>query len=127
MFLHLCVILFTGGLCPGGLYPGGYLSRGGGGLFSREGVSVQGVSVQGNICPGEGGLCSGRGYLSRGISVRETPLYSNVQAVHLLLEYILVTECTPVNISISAKSNNFFPVNDPKLINHRLIFYIYVL
>ena len=59
MFLHLSVILFTGGLC-GGLCPGG------GGLCPGEGVSVQeeGLSVEGR---GPVGLCPGS--LSRGISV----------------------------------------------------------
>ena len=61
MFLHLSVILFTGGmsvpacitLCPGGV--------------SDKGVSVQGVSVQGS--------------LSRRVSVRETPLDSDPHMV----------------------------------------------
>ena len=51
MFLHMCVILFTGGglgLCPGG--------------GSVQGVSVQGVSVQGGIHP--------RKSLSRGVSIQ---------------------------------------------------------
>ena len=75
MFLHLSVILFTGGRSlfqhaprhmtrgvsvqgvsvQGGLCPGGSLSRGG--LCLR-------VSVQGGLCPGgvsvQGGLCPGR-------------------------------------------------------------------
>ena len=85
MFLHLCVILFTGGgLCPegegslsrreflsrgeslsgggGSLCPGGSLSRGS--LSRGQGVSVrgslsggQGVSVQLGLCPGE--FCQG--------------------------------------------------------------------
>ena len=90
MFLHLCVILFTGGrvsvsawimghmtggLCPGGLCPWGPLSRGvfvKGGLCPRWvsvwgslswGVPVQGVSVQEGLC--QGGICLG-GSLSRG-------------------------------------------------------------
>ena len=55
MFLHLCVILFTGG-------------------SQSRGVSVQGEGglgpVGGDLCPGEGGLCpwvsvQGRGSLSR--------------------------------------------------------------
>ena len=93
MFLHLCVILFTGGLCPsmhhrshnqgavcpggsvqvgvsvqgslsGGLCPGGSLSKG----VSVQGVSVQGVSAQGQSLPGgslSGYPCPG-GSLSRG-------------------------------------------------------------
>ena len=66
MFLHVSVILFTGGLCPGES-----LSRG----VSVRGVSVQGFSVQGEstsrgvsvrgLCPG-GSLS--RGSLSRGVS-----------------------------------------------------------
>ena len=62
MFLHLSVILFMGevsvqgGLCPwgGGLCLGESLSRW---------LSVQGVSVQGDLCLGgslsKGGLCQG--------------------------------------------------------------------
>ena len=88
MFLHLSVILVTGGggLClsmhhrshdQGSLCPGG---RG----VSVWGISVMGgrlcpggVSVQVGLCPGKVGLCprvlSPRGSLSRGVSVRETP------------------------------------------------------
>ena len=53
MFLHLCVILFTGGVSVQGVS---------GSLSSGEWVSVQGpgVSVQGDICLG--------GSLSRGVS-----------------------------------------------------------
>ena len=41
MFLHLCVILFTGGgLHPGGLHPGGVCIGEGGGSASR-GVCIQ--------------------------------------------------------------------------------------
>ena len=67
MFLHLSVILFTGG----GLSPEGGLCRGG--LCPGRGAG---------LCPGRGaGLCPGRGEvsvqegasLSRGVSVRETP------------------------------------------------------
>ena len=68
MFLHLSVILFTGGVSVQGV---------GGSLSSGEWVSVQEVSVWGSLCPGESvsrgsvsrGLCPG-GYLSRGISVQ---------------------------------------------------------
>ena len=53
MFLHLSVILFTGG---GVSAKGRSLSRG-------WGVSVRGGSVQGDLCPGEvsveGGICQG--------------------------------------------------------------------
>ena len=70
-FLHLAVILLTGG----------YLSRGRC-LCPGEGVSVQGevsLSRGGGLCPGEGVSVQGRGSLSgesmsrEGISVRETP------------------------------------------------------
>ena len=71
-------VFVQGGLCPGSLCPGG--------------VSVQVGSLSGGLYPG--GLCPGslcqEGSLSRGVSVRETPLYSYVQAVHILLECILV-------------------------------------
>ena len=81
MFLHLCVILFTGegGLCPsmhhrshdqGGLCPGGVSLSGG---LCPRGVSVQGgslskggISVQRGLCLG--GLCPG-GLCLRGVSV----------------------------------------------------------
>ena len=49
MFLHLSVILFTGGSSV----QVGSLSRGGG-LCPGDGVSIEGVSVQGRgLCPGE--------------------------------------------------------------------------
>ena len=71
-------------LCPGwgspsrGLCPEGFLSRGSLSIRMsvQGGVSVQGVSIQGNLCPGwgsvsrvgvsvqDGGLCSGWGSLS---------------------------------------------------------------
>ena len=73
MFLHLCVILFTGFVEGGGFCPGGSLS--GRGSLSG-GFSVQGVSVQGGLCPG--GSLSGR------------PPYGNMRAVRILLECILV-------------------------------------
>ena len=66
MFLHLSVILFTGGLCPGssqserGLCPGGSLCRE---IHVQEGlcpvVSVWGVFVQWGLC--------------WGVSIRVTP------------------------------------------------------
>ena len=77
MFLHLCVILFTGGvsvpactaghitrrgLCPGGFCPGAVCPRGSLSIGDIcAGDSVQGVSVRG--------------------SVRETPPYGNERAV----------------------------------------------
>ena len=82
MFLHLCVILFTGeGLCPsmhhrsddqGGLCPGG---------VSVWGRSVQGVSVHEGLCPGD---------LSERPPWTETPPYGNARTVCILLECILV-------------------------------------
>ena len=70
MFLHLCVILFTGGeslsrgvsvqgglcprgslsggcLCPGGLCPGGLCPRG---VYVEEGSLSMGVSVHVDLC-----------------------------------------------------------------------------
>ena len=81
MFLHLCVVLFTGGLSVQG------------------GLSVWWVSVQWGLCPG--GLCPWEGFcpggrsVSRGesvsrFSVRETPLYGKEWVVRMLLECFLV-------------------------------------
>ena len=77
MFLHLSVILFTGG---GGLCPEGSLSRGGlcpgGGSLSRGRVSVQGKGFcLGDLCPGgvfvqRGSLSSGRIYVQGRVSVQ---------------------------------------------------------
>ena len=68
MFLHMSVILFTGGvLCPG---------RGG---------LCQGGSLTGGLCPGgslsKGGLCQG-----------DPPPYGKEREVRILLEYILVLD-----------------------------------
>ena len=82
MFLHLCVILFTGGvsvpactighMTRGGLCAGGFLSRGVSVQLSLSGgVSVQGVCVWGDLCPGGSlsrGLCP-VGSLSIGVTV----------------------------------------------------------
>ena len=63
-----------------------------GGLCLSTRVFVQG-SLRGSLSRGSllngGGLCP-RGSLSRGVSVRGDPLYSNEQAVCILLECILV-------------------------------------
>ena len=61
MFLHLSVILFTGG------------------SLSKEGVSVQGGLCLGGLCPG--GFCQG---------VPPPPPYCYVRVVRILLERILV-------------------------------------
>ena len=89
MFLHMSVILFTGGggseslsqgvslwgFCPGGLCP--------------RGVSVWGV-CPGGLCPG--GLCLG-GSLSGGLCpgglCNGDPPYGSERAVCILLECIL--------------------------------------
>ena len=103
MFLHLSVILFTGG--------GGPLSMG----VSVQGVSVQGIlSLGGSLSRGlfsggslSGGLCPGgshsRGSLSRGslLGGGHSPVGSlsgrapngNMWAVFILLECILVHVC----------------------------------
>ena len=52
MFLHLCVILFTGGSLSGGSLSGGSLSGG-----SLSGGSLSGGSLSGGLCLG--GLCLG--------------------------------------------------------------------
>ena len=131
MFLHLSVILFTGGLCPGGISAQGgvcldgclnrwvlctrgwYLSRGG--SLSRR-VSVQGVSVQrevsvqGSLCT-EGGLCPGeslyRGWSLSGGSLSGRPPYGNVRAVRVLLECILVLFVAAVEVYDSTRSRLF--------------------
>ena len=86
------VVSVQGGLCPrrslSGVFFGGVSVQGGS-------LSRQGVSVQGDLCPGrgvsaQGGSLSRRGSLSRGVSVRETPKYGNERAVRILLECILV-------------------------------------
>ena len=113
MFLHLSVILFTGGgLCPsihhrshdqGGLCPGVSLSEGlcpGGSLSG--GVSVQRGLCLGDLCPGGlcpeslclGGLCLGEGSLLwRPFHPRQRPPYGNKWLVCILLECILVYFC----------------------------------
>ena len=72
MFLHLCVILFRGGLCPWG-------------------VSVRGVSVQmGGLFPDGGSVQMGVS-LQRGLLGRyPLPQYGNKRVVHILLECTLV-------------------------------------
>ena len=65
-----------GGLCPGGLFlevsvqgghcPGGSVWE----VSVQGGLCPRGLSRKGGLCPG-GGLCP-RGYLSGGVSVRET-------------------------------------------------------
>ena len=72
MFLHLCVIVFTGGLCPGGSLSGG---------------SLWGFSVQGGLCLW--GSLSGRPLL-----------YGNVRAVRILLECILVINSNLIKTEI---------------------------
>ena len=71
-----------GSLSRGFLFGGGYLSRVlcPGGSLSRRSLS-RGVSVQGSLGPG--------GSLSRGVCPGRPP-YSNVRAVCILLECILV-------------------------------------
>ena len=80
MFLHLSVILLTGGLCPSMHHR----SHDWGGLCLRGSLS-------------RGGLCLGVSF--EGVSVRETPrqrppFYSNERAVRILLECILVLNVT---------------------------------
>ena len=69
--------LSKGGLCPRG-------------CLSKIGSLSRGVSVLGSLCLGvsvQGGLC------------HRDPLYSNEQAVHILLECILVcSSCRMINV-----------------------------
>ena len=88
VFTPVCHSVHTGGLCLGGVsVQWGSLS--GGWSLSTQ-VSVQGVSVQGSLCPG--------GSLSRGLSVKgalcqEDPQYSNERAVRILMECIVASSC----------------------------------
>ena len=76
---HRCLSVHRGGLCPGGV------------------LCLGGVSVQGGLCLGES-LSRGSlfGEVSvQGVSVRETPTYSYMRAVRILLECILVRQLIP--------------------------------
>ena len=105
MFLHLCVILFTGGeslsrgvsvrgvsmsrgFLPGGLYPGGLCPRA---VYVEEASLSMGVSVNGEVSSsvhggrGLGGLCPG------GVSVQGVSLSRGLcTGIRILLECILV-------------------------------------
>ena len=99
MFLHMSVILCTGGrgLCimslpvwlPGPMF---LLQVFVSGPMFLPGVSVQGVSVQGGLYPC--GLCPGCPGSEREVFARETlrkrPPYGKERAVRILLECILV-------------------------------------
>ena len=90
MFLHLCVILFTGGSLSWGVSVWGVSVWG----VSVWGVSVWGVSVWGSL---SGGSLSGgsvgslsMGSLSRNVGLHDRdPPYGNVRVVRILLECIL--------------------------------------
>ena len=76
MFLHVSVILFTGGVSV---------------PACTTGHMTGAVSVWGDLCPRGTGLpVRGGESLSRGVSVRETPLYGNAWAVRML------EDCIPV-------------------------------
>ena len=76
------VSMSRGCLCPGGFLSGGFSGQGG--LC----VCVQGISVQEGLCPG-GSLSMGS--LS-GRPPRQRPMYGEVRAVHILLEFFLVSD-----------------------------------
>ena len=101
MFLHLSVILFTGGFSV----QGGSLSRGisvQGVSLSRLGVSVWGVSVQGGLCQGD-------------------PLpYGYVWAVCILLECILVSTIIFITYSQRTSQANYQLVQECKEITRFL-------
>ena len=85
MFLHLSVILFTGGLCPGGagLCPKGGLCPGG---LSPGGISVlREVFVQGGLCLG--------GVSVQEVSVRETPLLPYATLFNYYLNFLCKMLC----------------------------------
>ena len=94
MFLHLCVILFTGrgvsvpACITGHMTGGASLSRGSLSL----GVSIWGVSVQVGFCRGGGALCPGGGLC------QAYPSYGNEQAVRILMECILVHDANQLVI-----------------------------
>ena len=101
MFLHLCVILFTGGggegLCPSMHHR----SHEQGWSLSREGLCPEEVSDWGggSLCPG-GSLSKGGGSLSKGggsllgsSPPDRHPPYGNERTVCILLECILVHFC----------------------------------
>ena len=103
MFLHLSMILFTGGSLSRGS-----LSRGG---LCLEGLCLKGLCPGGSLCLGvpvqgggfcSGGVCPGVGEVFvGGVSVRGslsgrptlTPSYSNMRVVRILLECIHVIFC----------------------------------
>ena len=89
MFLHLCVILFTGWqfLSRGSLFGVSVVGSLSGGV-SVWGDSVWEVSIQGGLCLGD--LCLGEAGLCYGDPLQ----YGNVRAVRtvrILLECILVS------------------------------------
>ena len=94
-FEHVCVDeLFPKSTCPHSLPP----TRK---LWQSNVFTLVCGSVQWGVCPGRS--------LSRGVSVRETPLYSNVPAVCILLECILVSTClwTSANEIPVIRSSNY--------------------
>ena len=90
MFLHLSVILFTGGVCVGGhtCWREGMCGRGvcGRGHAWQGGCSWQGVCMVGAI--------HGRGMHGSGHAWRGTCSQPLKWTVHILLEYILVIVTT---------------------------------
>ena len=115
MFLHLGVILFTGGLCPsmhhrlhdqgvsvcGGLCPGRSLSGGlcPGGLC-LGGLCPGGLCLRG-LCPGGlclGGLCMGvsvQGVYDEGVSVQGVSVWWSLSGGSLSREVVSVRETPP--------------------------------
>ena len=82
MFLHLCVILFTGVSASGGLHAG---------------VCIRGVCIQGDLHPG--GSASRRGSASRGWADPSPQALQdtvNKRAVHIILECILAISMSTI-------------------------------
>ena len=98
MFLHLSVSHSVHGGVSVPACTTGHIT--GTGVSVQGGISVQGASLSGGLCPGGGGLCPwGWGSLS-GRPPKETPMYGNERAVRILLECILVIDNSETTKSV---------------------------
>ena len=93
IFLHLSVILFTGGcLVPGGLLPGG------GGTWSGVGVPGLGWGAWSRV------VCSQGGVPGLGVAWGDPPGWLLLRAVRILLECILIDTNAPAPPSRQMRS-----------------------